>query len=109
MTEPSKEPAEPQPADHGTRFEATVHPGEKDVSLARVADLGLDRVPDPDGGVRLLLTAQECAQLLERGYEVHLLRAVPVQPLSRELVEDDDGATRWLEGRVQGIERQEGS
>ncbi len=37
---------EPSP-DDGLRFEATVHPGDKDVPMARVADLDLDRVPDP--------------------------------------------------------------
>jgi hypothetical protein len=77
------------------RFEATVHPGDADVPLGRVADLDLDRVPDPQGGVRLLVTTDEIVALLERGYEVRLQRV------------NDDAAIAWLEARVQGIPREE--
>jgi hypothetical protein len=92
----------------GVRFEATVHPGDKDVPLESVADLDLDRVPDPQRGVRLLVATDEIVALLERGYEVRLHRVVPVEPLSPELRIDDDDAVAWLEKRVQGIPRNEG-
>jgi len=90
------------------RFEVTVHPGDSDVPLGRVADLDLDRVPDPQRGVRLLVTTDQIVALLERGYEVRLHRLAPLEPLSPELRIDDDEAVAWLEERVQGIAREEG-
>ena len=97
---------EPEP-DDGLRFEATVHPGDQDVAMSRVADLGLDRVPDPQGGIRLLITAAEAAELLDRGYEVRLQRTARVEPLSADLRIDDEAAIAWLEERVVGIPREE--
>jgi hypothetical protein len=97
------------PEQPSVRFEATIHPGQAQPALEGVADLDLDRVPDPEGGVRVLVTTDEAARLVERGYEVHLLKALPVAPLNRELVMDDESVTAWLEDRVRGIERQEGS
>lgn len=76
--------------------------------MGRVADLDLDRVPDPQGGVRLLVTTDEIVALLERGYEVRLQRVARVEPLSPELRVNDDAAIAWLEERVQGIPREEG-
>lgn len=88
------------------RFEATVHSGDAPVRFAamagQVADLDLDRIPDPEGGVRLLIDADECIQLLERGFEVRLRRAVPVRPLDQGLVADDDDVRAWFDGRVRG-------
>jgi hypothetical protein len=104
LNQPGQQPGEPS-----VRFEATIHPGAAQPAMEGVADLDLDRVPDPDGGVRVLVTSDEAALLLERGYEVHLLKALPVAPLNPELVMDDDRVTAWLEDRVRGIERQEGS
>jgi hypothetical protein len=89
----------------GMRFEATVHPGEMGAELHRVADLDLDRVPDPEGGVRLLVTADDCARLLDSGYEVRLHRALPVRPLSGEAVASDESVRDWLAGKVRGIQR----
>jgi hypothetical protein len=91
----------------GLRFEATVHPGDRDIPLESVADLDLDRVPDPQRGVRVLVTTDEIVALLERGYEVRLHRVTPVEPLSPELRIDNDEAIAWLEERVQGIPRKE--
>lgn len=92
---------------HGLRFEATVQQGDRERALARVADLDLDRVPDPQGDVRLLVDADELAALLDDGYEVHLFRTVRPEPLPADLVVSDDDAVRWLEDRVQGIPREE--
>lgn len=94
---------------HGIRFEATIHQGEQERALARVADLDLDRVPDPHNDVRLLIDAEELARLLDEGFEVRLLRTVRPEPLSPDLVASDDEAVRWLEERVHGIPREEGS
>jgi hypothetical protein len=86
-----------------------VHPGAADTPLARVAELSLDRLPDPQGGVRLLVVPDEIVELLDRGYEVRLHRVVPVAPLPAELITNDEDAARWLEDQVAGIPRQEGS
>ena len=91
------------------RFEATIHQGERERALSRVADLDLDRVPDPRGDVRLLINPDELALLLDEGYEVRLYRTVRPQPLHPDLVVGDDEAVRWLEERVQGIPREEES
>jgi hypothetical protein len=91
------------------RFEATVHPGEQELPLARVADFDLDRVPDPQGGVRVVITADDAARLVEQGYEVLLVRALPVRPLDASLVMDDDSAREWLDEQTKGIEREGGS
>ena len=90
------------------RFEATVHPGDADVPLESVADLDLDRIPDPQRGVRVLVTTDDVVALLERGYEVRLQRLARLEPLSQDLRIDDDAAIAWLEKRVQGIPREEG-
>lgn len=93
------------------RFEATVLPadaGEHVSAMAeRVADLDLDRIPDPEGGVRLLVDANECAELLDRGFEVRLRRAVPVRPLDPQMIAGDDEVQTWFDQRVAGIEQGE--
>jgi len=91
----------------GGRFEATVHPGERDLALAQVYDLDLDRIPDPQGGVRVVVTADELAELVRRGYEVRVFRTVPIAPLDPSLIESDEDARRWLDERVAGIPREE--
>ncbi len=99
---------EPQDAEvartGGVRFEATVHTRDAHADLAgaavRVAALDLDRIPDPDGGIRLLVGAEECTQLLEQGFEVRLVRAVPVRPLAPELIAADDDVRSWVHARV---------
>ena len=93
--------------DRQLRFEATIHQGERERALSRVADLDLDRVPDAHGDVRLLINPDELARLLDEGYEVRLYRTVRPHPLSPDLVMSDDEAVRWLEERVQGIPREE--
>jgi hypothetical protein len=89
------------------RFEATVHPGDTDAPLRQVADLDLDRIPDPQGGVRLLVTVDDITVLLERGYEVRLHRLARAEPLRPELRMEDEEAIAWLEERVEGVRREE--
>jgi hypothetical protein len=107
MAKKSRKAAKKAP-DRQLRFEATIHQGEKERALSRVADLDLDRVPDPHGDVRLLINSDELARLLDEGYEIRLYRTVRPQRLSPDLIMSDDEAVRWLEERVQGIPRQEG-
>ena len=106
---PAQQPSPEPPETPGLRFEATVHPGKGQLALEAVADLDLDRVPDPEGGVRLLLTADDAARLVGRGYEVHLVGVIPVTPLDTSLVTDEGAALRWLEEQVKGIQREQAS
>lgn len=89
------------------RFEVTIHPSKRIETLDAVHELDIDRVPDPEGGVRALVTMEEAASLAERGYEVRLLQPLPAKPLDQSLVADDADVTAWLERRVEGIEREE--
>lgn len=96
---------EPPPGESlGLRFEATVHAADAR-ALDRVADLDLDRVPDPGGGVRVLVDLTECARLVRAGFEVHLLRALPRRGMDPALVMDDDSARGWLAARVRATGR----
>lgn len=108
MTEGSEQVDQRGRGSPRVRLEATVHPGERRSPLEGVAALDLDRVPDPEGGVRVLVTPEEAVLLVEAGFEVHLLRAVPVAPLDPNLVMSDDEAQAWLEAQVAGIERERG-
>ena len=109
MPKPRRKAAKPQPQQPSVRFEATVHPGGEGRALAEVDRLGLDRVPDPEGGVRVLAAVDDLVRLVERGFEVHILRAMPVRPLARKLIADKDDVQAWLEAQVEGIARRKGS
>lgn len=108
MDDSSRQAPRGRSGDPGTRFEVTIHPTDKMRTLDAVDELDIDRVPDPDGGVRAVVTGEEAARLAERGYEIRLLQPVPVKPLDPSLVSDDDEVQRWLEQRVEGVERGEG-
>jgi hypothetical protein len=82
------------------RFEATLHSRPGIAEVTRVDDLDLDRVPDPEGGARVLVDVAECVRLLEAGYEVRLQRVVPVRPFDAGLLADDEEARSWIEQRV---------
>ena len=90
------------------RFEATVHPGAVGRPGERLARLDVDRVPDPDGGVRILADLAQCAALVREGFEVRLLRAVPVGPaLTPATRLGDDDVRAWVEERLRGIPRED--
>lgn len=92
-------------ASPGLRFEATLGPASHANALAAAADLALDRLPDVDRKVRLLITADDARRLLERGFEIHLLAAHPVAPLDKSLIMTDEQSRQLLEGKVKGIAR----
>lgn len=79
------------------RFEATVHPTTSSAELAAVEALDLDRVPDPEGGMRMLLAPDDLARLVAEGYEVHVHAVAPVTPLDPDLVADDADTRQWFE------------
>ena len=56
MPKPAKEPQ--------VRFEATVHSKSRAAAAKMVADLDLDRVPDPKGPIRVLVNAEDAARLV---------------------------------------------
>jgi hypothetical protein len=100
MSEHTGGPGTPAEERGPVRFEATLHPRPGVADLARVDDFDVDRVPDPEGGVRVLVDVAECVRLLDGGYEVCLQRAVPVKPLDARLLAGDDEARSWIEQRV---------
>ncbi len=100
MTEP-----EVQATQSRVRFEATIHRGLRQRSIKAIPALDLDRVPDPDGEVRVLVELDDVTRLIQLGYEVHLLDSSDVRPLDPALIVDDDSAMAWLEDQVDGIDR----
>lgn len=90
------------------RFEATLGPTPYGKALLVAAQLDLDRLPDVDGKVKLLLTAEDAQRLLKQGYEVHLTAAIPVAALNPKLIMSDAEAQRRLEQRVKGIAQKGG-
>jgi hypothetical protein len=92
---PKKKKKVTQPAPK-VRFEATIHATRK-ASANRIDHLDIDRVPGPPGQVRALVTADECVQLLDQGFEVRLHHAHPVRPLDPALIETDESVRRRLE------------
>lgn len=93
------------------RFSATIHPRRK-ADPNWMEKLDLDRVPDPKGLVRALVTAADCVRLVNQGLEVHLHQAYPVQPLNPALIESDESFRRWLDKRMESIKatkKQKGS
>jgi len=82
------------------RFEAIVHPRGSAADLVRVADLDLDRLPDAEGEMRVLVDVNDCRALLDAGFEVRLQRALPVQPLAAHQVAADEDVAGWLNEHI---------
>ena len=88
------------------RYEVILRAGASHrMDMRSVADLDMDRVPDPEGGVRLLVDMEEAARLVKSGFEVTLVQVAPAGPLDPALVMDDEAARAWLEDRLRGVER----
>jgi hypothetical protein len=98
---------DPKDADRPkVRYEVILRAGaSRSMDMRSVADLDVDRVPDPEGGVRLLVDMEEAARLVENGFEVTLVQAAPAGPLDPALIMDDEAARAWLQERLPGIER----
>jgi hypothetical protein len=102
------QPPRTDEASPAVRFEATLGTATRTKVLAATTELALDRLPDVDRKVRLLLSADDARRLVERGFEVHLLTAIPVAPLEPALVLTDKQSQDWLEQQVKGIRRKGG-
>ena len=85
------------------RFEATLGDAPRAKALHVAATLALDRLPDVDRKVRLLISPDDARRLLESGFEVHLKSAVPVAPLDRSLILSDKDATAWLDKQLKSV------
>ena len=82
------------------RFEATIFPGRKAEDKNWADDLNVDRVPDHEGAVRALLSAEDLVRLLEQGLEVRLTRVHASGPLDPALIVSDESFQRWLDEKV---------
>jgi hypothetical protein len=104
-----KKPPETRPTQATTvRFEATLGATPRAKAITAASVLDLDRLPDADGKVRLLITADDARRLLDQGFEVTLKAAVPVAPLAKDRVMSDTQARNWIEDQVKGLPRQGG-
>lgn len=90
------------------RFEATIHAGGMTPSADSLNYLDIDRIPDPKGEIRALLTVDDCVRLLDQGFELRLHRAYPVRPIDPALIETNEAVERWLDEELSGIERPTG-
>ena len=80
------------------------------MTMSAVISLHVKRVydkPSSEDGVRVLVDLDTCARLVERGFQVHLHRAVPVRPLDPRLIPGDDEVRAWFEERVRATGRNE--
>jgi len=104
---PPAPPAVP-PGQPPERYEATVHTTDLAVSgvdaVAQLSDLDLDRLPDPAGEMRVLVDPNDISRLVDQGFEVRLLRAVPVQPLDPALIASDEDVESWYTERLSPAE-----
>lgn len=85
------------------RLSATLIARNRAAALEAVSELGLDRVADMEGQIRLLLWPHELAPLLERGFELRLHRAIPVRPLDKKRIFSDEEAKATVERRLRGL------
>src|SRR5688572_26656196 len=79
------------------RFEVTVHSTARSAGLNAVDALDLDRVPDPEGGVRMLVGPEDLARLVAQGYEVRVQAVAPVRPLDPGLISAETDMRAWFD------------
>jgi hypothetical protein len=91
------------------RFTAVVTKPARREAMRVVSELGLDRLPDRDRKLHLLITADDARRLLERGVQVELLSVNPVAPLDPSLILTDEAARADLERRLKGVPRAGGA
>lgn len=91
------------------RFTAVVTKPVRREAMRVVSELGLDRLPDRDRKIHLLITADDARRLLERGVQVELLSVNPVAPLNPSLILTDEAAREDLERRLKGVPRAGGA
>lgn len=84
------------------RFVATIYPGRGRKDFSGLEAIALDRLPDPDE-IRVLVTAADCAALLDAGFEVRLHHHYPIEPVDPTLIASDKEAKHWLAGRLAEI------
>jgi len=85
------------------RFVATLRALVYAKAVALIADLALDRLPDTNGQLRLLVSPQDLERLLAQGVEVTLLAALPIAPLNPSLILTTPQSKRWLDAQVKRV------
>lgn len=76
-------------------------------SLDAVEQLDLDRLPDPEGRVRVLVTEDQFRRLQRDGFAVEVQQRIAVEALDPSLVYTDDDARTWVESRLEGLPREQ--
>lgn len=74
--------------------------------LAAVEGLDLDRLPDPEGRVRVLVDEEQLRRLQDDGFTVEVRQRIGVEALDPALVYTDDDARAWAQTRLQGLPRE---
>jgi hypothetical protein len=89
------------------RFSATIHASEQTERAVPnwMETLTIDRIPDPTGLIRALVTPADCVRLVNQGFEVRLSEAYPVKPLDPALIESQESFKSWLDQRLQTFKR----
>ena len=105
----AKTPAEGSTLDRNevpptVRFSATIH-APAQAAPDWVDRLDIDRIPDPAGLIRALVTHADCVRLVNQGFEVRLYEAYPVQPLNPALIESQESFKSWLDQKLQPFKR----
>jgi hypothetical protein len=76
--------------------------GNKAKAPRIIEELGLDRLPDARGRIRLLLFPDELRRLVERDQSVLLQAVVPVKPIDKKLVYTDEAFNKMINERLSG-------
>ena len=90
------------------RFGAIIQPGSNAKNKNWIDRLDIDRVPGATNEVRALVTPEDCVRLLEQGFEIHLQKAYPVQPLNPALVMSDESHKAALDLQLKRIKPAKG-
>ena len=99
---------DPTAAESTFRYSAMIPAGNKAKALRLIEELGLDRLPDARGRIRLLLFPDDLRQLVERDQSVLLQAVVRVKPIDRKLVYTDEEFNKVIKKRLLGGKRKKG-
>lgn len=105
MNSNEQDPEETRPE---VRYEVQVDPSRQVSEDIDLTDMDLDRVPDHEGVMRFIVSADQLEDLRRRNVVLEVGAELPVQALDAGLVYSDEEASSDLERRLEGIEREEG-
>jgi len=96
---------DPTAAESTFRYSALIPAGDEARALRLIEELGLDRLPDARGKIRLLLLPDDLRRLVERDQSVLLQGVVRVTPIDRKLVYTDKAFDKMIKARLRGGKR----